>query len=231
VIQRRLLPPSPTGIPGYTFVGSNRPCRTISGDYYDFVLRPDGRVYFVIADVSGKGVTAGLMMAGLQAAFRIFSKSDPEPAVLVSQLNEALKDNLPQSKFVTLFLGRLDTQTGVVEYANAGHTPPLWVRRHGVDELIETDLLLGVVTRAQYTNRTLRLEPGDAFVLFTDGVTDAEGGIGPELGTAELMKAIGPLHGSDAATVTNAIEESVFRHVGDAPLADDVTLVVVSRNA
>ena len=230
VIQRRLLPPSPTGIPGYTFVGRNRPCRTISGDYYDFVTRPDGRVYFVIADVSGKGVTAGLMMAGLQAAFRIFSKNDPPPAELVSQLNEALKDNLPQSKFVTLFLGRLDTATGLIEYANAGHTPPLHVRRDQVDELIETDLLLGVVTRAEYVNRTLQLEPGDSLVLFTDGVTDAEGGTGPELGTVELMKALGGLHGAGATDVGNAIEESVLQHVGDAPLADDVTLIVVARN-
>jgi sigma-B regulation protein RsbU (phosphoserine phosphatase) len=231
VIQRRLLPPSPTGIPGYTFVGRNRPCRTISGDYYDFVTRPNGQVYFVIADVSGKGVTAGLMMAGLQAAFRIFSKNDPRPAELVSQLNEALKDNLPQSKFVTLFLGRLDTATGGIEYANAGHTPPLHVRREQVDELIETDLLLGVVTRAEYTNRTLQLDPGDSLVLFTDGVTDAEGGTGPELGTVELMKALSPLHGAGATDVGNAIEESVLQHVGDAPLADDVTLIVVSRNA
>jgi serine phosphatase RsbU (regulator of sigma subunit)/pSer/pThr/pTyr-binding forkhead associated (FHA) protein len=231
VIQRRLLPPSPTGIPGYSFVGRNRPCRTISGDYYDFVTRPNGRVYFVIADVSGKGVTAGLMMAGLQAAFRIFSKNDPPPAELVSQLNEALKDNLPQSKFVTLFLGRLDTATGIIEYANAGHTPPLHVRREQVDELIETDLLLGVVTRAEYNNRTLLLEPGDSLVLFTDGVTDAEGGTGPELGTVELMKALSPLHGAGATNVGNAIEEAVLQHVGDAPLADDVTLIVVSRNA
>src|SRR3954452_22203896 len=81
-IQRRLLPDPPKGIPGYTFVGANRACRTVSGDYYDFVVRPDGRVYFVIGDVSGKGITAGLMMAGLQAAFRIYAKSDPAPGDL-----------------------------------------------------------------------------------------------------------------------------------------------------
>ena len=79
--------------------------------------------------MSGKGVTAGLMMAGLQVAFRIFSKSDPDPATLVTQLNVALKENLPQSKFVTLFLGRLDTNTGMIEYVNAGHTPPLWLQQ------------------------------------------------------------------------------------------------------
>ncbi|HEX7808209.1 MAG TPA: SpoIIE family protein phosphatase, partial [Thermoanaerobaculia bacterium] len=121
-IQRRLLPDAPKGIEGFTFVGKNQPCRTVSGDYYDFAMRPGGQMYFVIGDVSGKGVTAGLMMAGLQVAFRIFSKTDPDPATLVTQLNLALKENLPQSKFVTLFLGRLDTKTGHIEYVNAGHT-------------------------------------------------------------------------------------------------------------
>src|SRR5436853_3716327 len=173
-IQRGLLPAAPAGVPGYTFAGSSRPCRTVSGDYYDFVVRPDGKVYFAIADVSGKGVTAGLMMAGLQASFRIFCKSNPTPAELVSELNVALKENLPQSKFVTLFLGRLDINTGLVEYANAGHTPPLWIRAGDVIELEETDLVLGVVTQAGYLNRTLQLDPGDAPVLFPDVVPQAE---------------------------------------------------------
>ncbi|PYQ33152.1 MAG: hypothetical protein DMF57_10465, partial [Acidobacteria bacterium] len=142
----------------------------MSGDYYDFVVRPDKRVYFVIADVSGKGVTAGLMMAGLQASFRIFCKGDPRPADLLTELNGAMKETLPQSKFVTLFVGRLDTETGIIEYANAGHTPPLWVRKKGVEEVADTDVLLGVVTRAIYRNRTLELAPGDSLVLFTDGL-------------------------------------------------------------
>jgi sigma-B regulation protein RsbU (phosphoserine phosphatase) len=231
MIQRGLLPPAPVGVEGYTFAGSNRPCRTVSGDYYDFVLRPDGRVYFVIADVSGKGVTAGLMMAGLQASFRIFCKSDPDPATLLSELNVALKENLPQSKFVTLFLGRLDLKTGDVEYANAGHTPPLWIRKNTVEELEETDLVLGVVTRAAYRSRALRLEPGDALVLFTDGVTEAENLDGEDLGSTGFARELQALHGASADDIAAAIEETVLAHLGEAPVADDVTLVAVSRNA
>jgi len=230
VIQRRLLPPSPPSIDGYSFVTLNRPCRTISGDYYDFVIRPDGKVYFVIADVSGKGITAGLMMAGLQAAFRIFSKTDPDPAVLMSALNVALKENLPQSKFVTLFLGRLDPKSGTVEYANAGHIPPLWIRHAGVEELPDTDLVLGVVSRAQYLNRKVQLEPGDALILFTDGVTEAENADEVELGSDVLRKRLGPLHGASADVIALTVEMSVMQHIADSTLADDVTLVVVSRN-
>ena len=230
-IQRGLLPAAPTGVPGYTFAGSSRPCRTVSGDYYDFVVRPDGRVYFAIADVSGKGVTAGLMMAGLQASFRIFCKTNPTPAELVSQLNVALKETLPQSKFVTLFLGRLDTSTGVIEYANAGHTPPLWIRSRDVVELEETDLVLGVVTQAGYLNRTLQLAPGDALVLFTDGVTEAENADGDDLGSQRLVPRLTKLHGSTATEITSVIESEVIAHIGDATVTDDVTLVVVGRNA
>lgn len=229
-IQRRLLPPAPAGIAGYTFVGTNQPSRTVSGDYYDFLVRPDGRIYFVIADVSGKGVPAGLMMAGLQVAFRIFAKSNPDPATLVTQLNASLHETLPRSKFVTLFLGRLDTATGVVEFVNAGHTPPLWIRRAGTEEVLAGDILLGVMTAATYTNRKLTLEPGDSLVLFTDGVTEAQNLSGNDLGAAALVRAVRGLFGKTADAVASAIGEAVTAHVGDAEsLDDDVTLVVISR--
>jgi len=230
-IQRRLLAPAPQAIACYTFVGANRPCRTVSGDYYDFVVRPNGKVYFAIADVSGKGITAGLMMAGLQAAFRIYTKNDPDPAELMSQLNTTLKENLPQSKFVTLLLGRLDTSNGLIEYANAGHTPPLLVRRDSVDELAETDLLLGVVTHADFINRKIKLDPGDALILFTDGVTEAEDAAGLQIGSTQLSRVLSPLHGGSAEALSKALDDAVLTHVGDAEdLGDDVTMVVVSRN-
>ena len=231
-IQRRLLAPAPNAVAGYSFAGINQACRSVSGDYYDFVVRPDGRVYFVVGDVSGKGVTAGLMMAGLQVAFRIFSKSDPDPATLVTQLNSSLRETLPRSKFVTLFLGRLDTRTGVVEYANAGHTPPLWIRKGNVEEVGDSDLLLGVVTAAEYVNRRLQLEPGDALVLYTDGVSEARSGeTGEEMGLAPLTSALGRLHGTRADAIAAAVTDAVFLHAGDADeLDDDATIVVVSRD-
>jgi phosphoserine phosphatase RsbU/P len=230
-IQQRLLPDAPTGIAGFTFAGMNQPCRTVSGDYYDFAVRPDGKMYFVIGDVSGKGVTAGLMMAGLQVAFRIFSKSDPDPATLTRQLNAALKENLPQSKFVTLFLGRLDTATGTVEYVNAGHTPPLLLRKSGYVELSESDLLLGVIARAEFVNRKLQLEPGDSLVLFTDGVTEARNPADVDLGSRLIGDALQPLHGADAETISAAVHDTVLRYVEEPEnLDDDLTLLVVSRS-
>jgi sigma-B regulation protein RsbU (phosphoserine phosphatase) len=229
VIQRRLLPETPPEVPGYTMAGMNRPCRTVSGDYYDFVVRPDGRIYFVIADVSGKGVTAGLVMAGLQASFRIFTKNDPSPALLVEQLNVAIKQGLPESKFVTLFAGRLDPTTGEVEFTNAGHNPPLHSKAGETRELSETELLLGLFQHAKYTDQRLTLEPGDALVLFTDGFSEAENSQGEVLGSAGIQSLLRKMHGRTAADITAALEQHVIDFVCSSELSDDLTLLVISR--
>lgn len=229
-IQRRLLPEAPPVVDGYTFAGLNKPCRTVSGDYYDFVVRPDGRIYFVIADVSGKGVTAALLMAGLQTAFKIFTRQDPSPRDLVLQLNESLKENLPATKFVTLFAGRLDPATGVIEYTNAGHNPPILIKAGGASELAETDILLGKFTKAEYRNRTLRLDPRDILLLFTDGLVETSE-IGDDDGplSAPLIKFVTPMHGRSADQIAKSVEAWVLQDREERHLPDDVTLVVVAR--
>jgi len=231
VIQRRLLPSAAPTVAGYTFAGVNKPCRTVSGDYYDFVARPDGTIYFVIADVSGKGVTAALLMAGLQAAFRIYTKRDPSPAELVGNLNGMLKENLPQSKFVTLFAGRVHSSTGHIEFCNAGHTPPLWLTATGVHELTDTDLLLGMFPRAEFRNQILEMGAGDSLVLFTDGLTEAESPDGVEFGSAQISESVKSRHGSVAADLAEGLQKAIFAHTNEHSLEDDLTLVVVSRNA
>jgi sigma-B regulation protein RsbU (phosphoserine phosphatase) len=118
----------------------------------------------------------------------------------------------------------------MIEYVNAGHTPPLWLSRNGVVELGESDLLLGVVSRAEFTTRRLQLEPGDSLILFTDGVTEARDRAGIDLGSMIIADALAPLHGADANTISTSVNESVLQHVGDAEnLDDDVTLLIVSR--
>ncbi|MGH9419374.1 MAG: SpoIIE family protein phosphatase, partial [Thermoanaerobaculia bacterium] len=111
-IQQRLLPNALPEIKGYRFAGANRPCKTVSGDYYDVVVRPDGRIYFVIADVSGKGITAALVMSSVATAFAIFTRSDPTPAELMRDINSILAPKTAPSKFVTMVVGVLDPATG-----------------------------------------------------------------------------------------------------------------------
>jgi serine phosphatase RsbU (regulator of sigma subunit)/pSer/pThr/pTyr-binding forkhead associated (FHA) protein len=230
-IQKRLLPAGPPTIEGYEFFGINRPCRTVSGDYFDYAIRPDGRIYTIIGDVSGKGITAALIMSGLATAFGIFTKQDPTPDALTRQLNETLAPKTAPRKFVTAVIGVLDPETGTVEFTNAGHVPPLIVSSKGVEQLDTTDLVVGLFPQAQFRTQTTRLEPGSALVLFTDGITEAESPAGEELGEAPVVEFLRPLAGKGASVIATELETFVCEFVGGSQMADDLTLVVISRDA
>jgi phosphoserine phosphatase RsbU/P len=230
-IQKRLLPAGPPVIPGYEFFGLNRPCRTVSGDYFDYAIRPDGRIYSIIADVSGKGVTAAFIMAGLATAFGIFTRQDPSPDVLTRQLNETLAPKTAPRKFVTAVIGVLEPETGIIEFTNGGHVPPLIVSAGGVEELTSTDLVIGLFPQAAYRTQTTRLEPGCALVLFTDGISEAEDPSGEELGMEPVIELLKPLAGQPASVIAAALEKFVCDFVGGSQMADDLTLVVISRDA
>lgn len=230
-IQSRLLPASPPAVEGYQFAGFNRPVRTVSGDYYDFIARPDGRIYFVIADVSGKGITAALVMASMATAFSIYAKSDPGPAELMTLINQTLAPKTAPTKFVTTFIGVLDPTIGEIRFANAGHTPPLLVTKNGVEVLDITDMVVGLFPGATYREQSIDLEPGDALVTFTDGVTEAENDAGEELGHEATIAMAAKWHGFDSPAIVAAIERAVGDFAGHTPFGDDVTILAVNRKA
>jgi len=229
VIQSRLLPAQLPEIDGYRFAGTNRPCKTVSGDYYDVVVRPDGRIYFVIADVSGKGITAALVMSSVATAFQIFTRSDPTPADLVREINETLAPKTSPTKFVTLFAGVLDPARGAVDFTNAGHVPPLVIGPNGVQTLTSTDMVVGLFPAAQYRNQSVLLGPGDSLVLFTDGVTEAENAAEEQLGLEPVAELLQTMHGTEAARILETIDERVRAHIGDVPAGDDVTMLALTR--
>lgn len=229
VVQSRLLPEKLPEIEGYAFAGTNRPARTVSGDYYDVIVRPDGRMYFIIADVSGKGVTAALVMASVATAFNIFTRTDPSPAELVRELNATLAPKTAPTKFVTLVAGLLDPESGVVEFANAGHVAPLVISRDGVAQMKTTDLVVGLIPSAQYRNQRVTLEPGDSIVLFTDGVTEAENVAEEQLGLEPVAQLVTTLYGMPAPKILETIEAHVQAFMGEAPAGDDVTMLALSR--
>ncbi len=228
-IQKRLLPASLPVINGYTFAASNRPAKSVSGDYYDVVVRPDGRIYFVIADVSGKGITAALVMSSVATAFNIFTRTDPMPADLLRELNATLAPRTAPTKFVTLVAGLLDTTTGKVDFANAGHVPPLVVSCSGVEALRTTDLVVGLFPHAEYRNQTIQLAPGDSLVLFTDGVTEAENAEEVQLGLATVAEMLKPLHCANASRILQAIDAHVSSFLAEAAPGDDVTMLALTR--
>jgi len=228
-IQQRLLPDTLPMIEGYRFAGANRPCKTVSGDYYDVVVRPDGRIYFVIADVSGKGITAALVMSSVATAFAIFARTDPTPADLLREINATLAPKTSPSKFVTMVAGVLDPATGVVAFANAGHVSPLRVTKSGVDAMSSTDIVVGILPNAQYRNQTLTLEPGDSLVLFTDGVTEAENSAEEQLGLDPISEMLLPMHCVEAEEILMKIDKYVHDFIGDTPNGDDVTMLAMTR--
>ncbi len=228
-IQSRLLPASLPRLDQFVFAGSNRPCKTVSGDYYDVVVRPDGRIYFVIADVSGKGITAALVMSSVATAFNIFTRKDPRPSELLREINATLAPKTAPTKFVTAVAGVLDPKSGVIEFANAGHVPPLLVSRGGVDALRSTDIVVGILPQAKYRDQSIALAPGDSLVLFTDGVTEAENCAEAQLGLEPILTLLGTMHGSEAARLLDAIDTQVHQYIGDVPAGDDVTMLAVTR--
>ncbi len=230
-IQSRILPAALPTIEGYAFAAANRPCKTVSGDYYDVVLRPDGKVSWVIADVSGKGITAALVMSSLATAFNIFARTYPSPADLVREVNQTMAPRTAPSKFATLCAGVLDPATGLVEYTNAGHVPPLVIKKDGVTALSSTDMVVGLFTHAQYRTQSVTLDPGDSLVLFTDGVTEAENEAEEQLGLDPVAAMLRALHGASAARLLDAIDEEVRKFIGSMPNGDDVTMLAISRSA
>lgn len=228
-IQRRLLPDALPEISGYRFAGANRPCKTVSGDYYDVVVRPDGRIYFVIADVSGKGITAALVMSSVATAFAIFTRHDPTPADLLRDINETLAPKTSPSKFVTMVAGVLDPATGIVSFANAGHVAPLVISKNGVEAMHSTDIVVGILPNAQYRNQSLTLAAGDSLVLFTDGVTEAENIAEEQLGLDPVCEMLRTMHGSDADAILDTIDTHVHEFIGEVPAGDDVTMLAMTR--
>jgi len=228
-IQRRLLPDVLPEIEGYRFAGTNRPCKTVSGDYYDVVVRPDGRIYFVIADVSGKGITAALVMSSVATAFAIFTRGDPSPADLLRDINATLAPKTAPSKFVTMVAGVLDPATGVIDFANAGHVSPLVVSKNGVEVMSSTDIVVGILQDARYRNQTLTLGVGDSLVLFTDGVTEAENIAEEQLGLEPISQMLLSMHGSEASAILDRIDTHVHEFIGDVPAGDDVTMLAMTR--
>lgn len=228
-IQSRLLPAQLPAIGGYAFAGTNKPCRTVSGDYYDVVVRPDGRIYFIMADVSGKGITAALVMASVATAFTIFTRTDPTPADLVRELNVTLAPKTSPTKFVTMVVGVLDPATGTVELTNAGHVAPLVISKRGVEQFTRTDMVVGLFTHAQYRNQRVTLEDGDSLVLFTDGVTEAENEVEDQLGLDPIATLVSTMHGVAAPQVLETIERHVQTYMGTVPANDDVTMFALTR--
>lgn len=226
-VQQELLPREPPAVEGLELAGVCRPAIGVGGDYYDFLALGGARAGLLIADVSGKGVPAALLMAGLQAAVRSMPPGTP-PGALVARLNDVLFASSSSSRYATLFYGEYDAGTRALRFANAGHHPPLVVGRDGAREVDGSTggLPIGLFEGTTYDEGRVELRPGDLVALFTDGVVEAPDPAGTEFGAERLREALERARDRPLADVIDEVLDELTRWGAGRSAHDDVTLVL-----
>jgi len=229
-IQRSILPNDMPQVGGFEIVGDMLPAREVGGDFYDFFLIDRRHVGVLVADVSGKGVPAAFFMLIARTLLRATALFGMPPGDCLERVNALLCEENEEMMFVTLFYGILDLDSGRLDYANAGHNPPMLRRASGdVRALPHTGGMAMAVDGSQaYAQASLVLEPGDVLTMFTDGVTEAFARDGAMFGTGRLAGLLAGLDG-DCRAVLQAMLAEVERFAADAEQSDDITAVVLRR--
>ena len=230
-VQAGLLPRETPHVPGWELAARWQPAREVAGDYYDFIPLDGGQLGLVIADVSDKGMPAALFMALTRSTVRASVGHAPTPADGIALVNRLICADSTGGMFVTLFHALLNPTTGEFTYVNAGHNPPLLCRA-GQDQLAaltRTGMALGVFEDTPFEQHTLRLNPGDFILLYTDGVTEATDTHLQDFGMERLQRVILDHRHAPAADVVAALEQAIADFAGSAAPFDDIAMVVVKR--
>ena len=231
-IQQRFQPTAPPIVHGYELQGISFSCYEIGGDYYDFIEREDGRLVVALGDVSGKGTAAALLMSSLHAAVHAQAASNSSLVQTISNVNRYLAENIPSNRFVTLFYAELDPKAGSLAFVNAGHNPPIIVHDSGtVEQLSSGGLPLGIIPDTEYREGRTQLQPGDVLVIYSDGVSEAINPTGEEFGPDRLCQVVSENLNATAAGIRDRIESALTKFVEGTPANDDITLVIVKRQA
>jgi serine phosphatase RsbU (regulator of sigma subunit) len=227
-VQRQVLP-KPLVCPGLELAAAMKTAQLLGGDYYDFFQISDQVVDVVIADVSGHGAAASLLMPSLAVALRLRARELSGPAAILKDLDEVLKQITNMSTFVTMFYARFDQSSRILEYANGGHNPPLLLRAK-TGKALELEAggpIMGILNDPQYSNTVVALDPGDILTLFTDGVTEQENEAGDEFSVNRLEDVVRKKENEPASALVANITDAVSIFAGTKAQADDLTVVVV----
>ena len=234
-IQTGILPEKPPVLRGWEMASILEPALQTSGDFYDFIPLINNNWGFVIADVSDKGMGAALFMALSSTLFRTYATQYATlPSFALSQINERILSDTRSEMFVTAFYAVLEPDTGRIRSVNAGHNPPYLIssqKGKPFDRLRSTGMALGVMESAGWRQKVARLAPGDLLVLYTDGVTEAQDRQGRFYGEHRLQDLLRSLGVRPAQEVLEAVLADVKRFTGSAPQQDDITLIVIRRQA
>jgi sigma-B regulation protein RsbU (phosphoserine phosphatase) len=228
LIQRGLLPAAMPQAAGVRLASSWQPADGVGGDCFDAIPFAGGGVGLSIADVAGKGVPAALLMSNLQAAVRAFAQEGAAPGSVCTSVNRLLCRNMASGRFVTFCYVRLDTSTGKLTYANAGHNPPLLVRGNGgVDMLAPSGTVLGVFADSAYEQGEFAIAPGDRLILYTDGITEGRNPAGEEFGEERLSDTASRHRALPAEDMLAAMLREI-ETFNAGVYEDDATLIVAA---
>jgi len=229
-IQETLLPQNPPVLETLQIATRTRPCRTIGGDFYDFLHYPDNRLCLIVADVSGKSVPAAMLVSTFHGAVHAMQKRFLEPEILASELNSLITDATPDNKFITSAFVQWDPRTESITTVSAGHDPMLLIRSDGSSELLNAGgLILGLFPYANYEKETHRLAPGDILVIYTDGITDLLNRASEQYGFDRFKELCLQCIHQSADEILESVFQTleIFREGVSAP--DDQTLMVIKR--
>jgi sigma-B regulation protein RsbU (phosphoserine phosphatase) len=226
-IQQSLFPDSFPTVPGFEVFAQSLPCHEVGGDHYDVIPLPGGRVAVAIADVSGKGAPASILMASVHASLRALAGTAP-PAGLMQRINRFLFENTQANRYATVFYGELDPASRRLSYVNGGHIPPYCVGPRGrEDRLFAGGPALGVIEEAVYEEGAVVLEEGDLVAMVTDGVTEAASPEDREFGDEGVLEVLRRGRGAGAEGALRSLVEAVHAWTGPAGCADDLTALVL----
>jgi len=241
-VQRQLFPGAAPTVKGLELYGVCKPARVVSGDYYDFLLLGDDRVAVVLGDISGKGISAALLMAAIQSSLRaqlqggcsvrgVAGARALSTAEIVERLNRQLYESTSTEKYATFFCAEYDSATRRLTYTNAGHLPPVVFRQGRIERLDKGGTVVGLFSPMTYDQAVIQLEPGDVLLAFTDGLTEPENIYGEEFGEERLLEVAQRALGCPLEMLADEIYRSVNDWTGSPELQDDMTMVVAKAIA
>jgi sigma-B regulation protein RsbU (phosphoserine phosphatase) len=229
-VQSQLIPARLPRLPGWDFAARWDPAKEVSGDYYDFIPGKE-KLAIVVADVSGKGMPAALMMASTRSIIRAEAAASLGPSEILGEANKLLCADAALGMFVTLFYAEVSPVHPGLTYASCGHNPPYWYRadRKEIAELDPTGPVLAINEDIQYPTKRIEAGPGDVFFFYTDGYTEAFNGQQKFFGDDRLKDVLNRHAGESPQQMLDAVERELGAFVGGAPQSDDRTIVIAKR--
>lgn len=232
-IQKKLLPQELPQSPDIQIAASNIMAKSVGGDYYDFITKPEGQLSLVVADSMGKGMPAALLMTTVRAMWRSYSTTgSASPGQTLEMINQAIHPDMKTAEaFVTMFSAVYDSETSIFEYSNAGHNPPIFRPALGpkYTKLDVGSTPVGIFPAPGFPSDGFLMRESDVIVIYTDGIVEAMDGNNTLFGFGRLCNVIEQNHGLDAEGIKNVILSEVDSHTGSSPQADDITLVVLKK--